>query len=266
MRAGPEDRFDASDDSEEGRSRRGVVRIVVAAVAVVAFGVAVWYAYTLGARSGSPSDVPLVTAEPGPWKKRPEDPGGLKVANQDKTVFDRLEPELAEPKEERLLPPPEEPMERPPPLPTGSQMQADTTSPASPDPASPEGETGTEAAEATDAEPTSPQPTAEAASTEAPEQVASLPPATATPPADGGYRIQIAALRSETDARREWQRIQSANQDLLGNLQLNVERADLGERGVFYRLQAGPLEDKALADLLCGKLKGRNLGCLVVAR
>jgi len=259
-----------------------VLSIVVAGVAVIAFGAAVWYAYTLGARSGSPSDVPVVAADPSPWKKRPEDPGGLKVANQDKAVFDRLEPQLAEPKEERLLPPPEEPMAPPPPIPTGGQLQADATSPLAEtgDTLPQEGSTsvteeaaageGAGAEPATDQQPAAETPAADAPpaepdSAESSREVASLPPATRAP-ASGGYRIQLAALRSEPDARREWQRIQSANSDLLGNLSMNVERADLGDRGVFYRLQAGPLEDKALADLLCGKLKGRNLACLVVAR
>lgn len=289
MRAEPDERYEASGEREIGRSRRGVLSILVAGVAVIAFGAAVWYAYTLGARSGSPSDVPVVAADPTPWKKRPEDPGGLKVANQDKAVFDRLEPQLAEPKEERLLPPPEEPMAPPPPIPTGGQLQADATS----SPLAETGDTipregatsGGEEAAAVDGagaeSATDQQPAAETAAAEAPaaetpsaetppaersREVASLPPTTRAPAAAGGYRIQLAALRSEPDARREWQRIQSANSDLLGNLSMNVERADLGDRGVFYRLQAGPLEDKALADLLCGKLKGRNLACLVVAR
>jgi len=292
MRAEPDDRYEPSGEHETGRSRRGVLSILVAGVAVIAFGAAVWYAYTLGARSGSPADVPVIAANPSPWKKRPEDPGGLKVANQDKAVFDRLEPELAEPKEERLLPPPEEPMEPPPPIPTGGSMQADATSPLAQDGETPPQDGAAPAAEeavarddagaepATERQPTTDTPAAGAASAEtaanetsaaeaAPaepsREVASLPPA-GRAPASGGYRIQLAALRSEPDARREWQRIQSANSDLLGNLSMNVERADLGDRGVFYRLQAGPLEDKTLADLLCSKLKGRNLACLVVAR
>ena len=47
-------------------------------------------------------------------------------------------------------------------------------------------------------------------------------------------------------------------------LPLLMKRADLGDKGVFYRLQAGPLSDAAAAETLCGKLKQRNVGCLIV--
>ena len=54
------------------------------------------------------------------------------------------------------------------------------------------------------------------------------------------------------------------NTDLLGALALNVQSVTL-DRGTFYRVQAGPLTDRAAANGLCGKLKSRNQDCLVVA-
>jgi len=41
-------------------------------------------------------------------------------------------------------------------------------------------------------------------------------------------------------------------------------RVDLGEKGVFYRVQAGPLADAAAAERLCAELKERKQGCIVV--
>ena len=46
----------------------------------------------------------------------------------------------------------------------------------------------------------------------------------------------------------------------------NVQRADLGAKGVFYRVRAGPLADRTAADELCVALKARDVGCLVVRR
>ena len=39
-------------------------------------------------------------------------------------------------------------------------------------------------------------------------------------------------------------------------------RADLGEKGMYYRIQAGPLAD-GRGRAVCGELKRRNLGCII---
>ncbi len=39
---------------------------------------------------------------------------------------------------------------------------------------------------------------------------------------------------------------------------------DLGAKGVFYRLQAGPLADAGRAKGLCEALARRNVRCLVI--
>ncbi|MGB0670916.1 MAG: SPOR domain-containing protein, partial [Rhodospirillales bacterium] len=62
----------------------------------------------------------------------------------------------------------------------------------------------------------------------------------------------------------EWKRLSTANSDLLGGLDLNVVRADLGAKGVFYRLRAGPLGTSADATALCDALKARKVGCMVI--
>ncbi|MFQ5939690.1 MAG: SPOR domain-containing protein, partial [Alphaproteobacteria bacterium] len=79
------------------------------------------------------------------------------------------------------------------------------------------------------------------------------------------YRIQVAAVRSSEAAYGGWQRLQAQHKDLLGKLKLTVQRVDLGpEKGVFYRVQAGPLADKAAANALCTKLSLRRVECLIV--
>ena len=78
-----------------------------------------------------------------------------------------------------------------------------------------------------------------------------------------GVRVQLGALRSEAAARHEWQRIRRKNLDLLGKLPVTTSRADLGARGVFYRIMAGPIADAAAAERLCGELKQRSVGCLI---
>ncbi|HEX3521490.1 MAG TPA: SPOR domain-containing protein, partial [Stellaceae bacterium] len=82
----------------------------------------------------------------------------------------------------------------------------------------------------------------------------------ATAQKTGGTRIQLASVRSEEAARQEWDRIRRANPDLLGSVAATPVRADLGEKGVFYRLQTAPIVD---AERVCGELKRRNIGCII---
>lgn len=79
------------------------------------------------------------------------------------------------------------------------------------------------------------------------------------------YRIQLAASRTEGAVESEWDRLRRRHVDLLGELELQVTRIDLGAgKGIFFRLRAGPLADEASAKTLCERLKQRKLGCLVV--
>lgn len=113
------------------------------------------------------------------------------------------------------------------------------------------------------------EPAPEPAPEAAPQQAAvapTPPPAPEKPAAPAGpaWRIQLASLTSEAAARAEWGRLQAKNSDLLGALELNVQRADLS-KGTYYRIQAGPLADRAAAGDICTQLKSRKQDCLVVA-
>jgi hypothetical protein len=45
---------------------------------------------------------------------------------------------------------------------------------------------------------------------------------------------------------------------------MSPTRVDLGDRGIFYRIQAGPVADAAAAERTCNELKRRGVGCLLV--
>ncbi len=68
---------------------------------------------------GGDGGVPVIRAQTGPVKVRPENPGGLKVPDRDKLVYDRMQKSAGEDGQdkgrgpERLLPPPEQPLPRP---------------------------------------------------------------------------------------------------------------------------------------------------------
>jgi cell division septation protein DedD len=82
--------------------------------------------------------------------------------------------------------------------------------------------------------------------------------------AAGHYFVQLASVKSDAGARKEWARMQRAHPDLLGDLELSVQSADLGERGIFFRIRTGPFPNKATAQDMCWQIKAAKLDCLVV--
>src|SRR5690606_3690940 len=87
----------------------------------------------------------------------------------------------------------------------------------------------------------------------------------AAPAADGAWLVQLAALRSEEEAVATWSRVAAANPSLSGRPR-DIQRADLGDRGVYYRLRAGGFASKESADAFCGGLQQAGQDCIVVAR
>jgi cell division septation protein DedD len=82
---------------------------------------------------------------------------------------------------------------------------------------------------------------------------------------DGDYRIQLAAVREEADARRAWDLFLVDLGPVLGGLQPFIERAETAN-GVFYRVQIGPFASLQEAESLCDQLKQRNASCFVIRR
>jgi len=93
---------------------------------------------------------------------------------------------------------------------------------------------------------------------------AAPPPAAALPPGKG-YFLQLGALRSVEAAQASWTRLKSAQPDILGALPANAVKIDLGpERGVYYRVMAGPIADETSATQSCNTLKQRHVACILV--
>jgi cell division septation protein DedD len=284
--------FDDDDLDLDPRIRRRPRRnrwlaAVVALAALTGFAGIAWYATSKG-RQNPGAVAPLITAERDPVKERPAEPGGMDVPNRNLQVFNRMNPDAQPQRVERLLPPAEAPVARPAPEPevvppagplvpnppplrsreeptTPAAPKADKTAKAPEPPPVPP----TTSAEVTKMPaPAKETPAPAAAAAESKQSAAAVPAASAMKKsgaiAPGAWRVQLGAARDESRARAAAQRVQKANSDLLGALSTDIARADLGAKGIFYRMRMGPLADRAAADDLCRKLKARKVGCLVV--
>lgn len=105
-------------------------------------------------------------------------------------------------------------------------------------------------------------PQAPAAAPEPQSRVASLNPTTSTPSASGSY-VQVSSQRSEADALSSFRVLQSKYAGILGSRQPVVRRADLGEKGVYYRAMIGPFASTEEATQFCVNLQSAGGKCLV---
>ena len=106
--------------------RRSIWPSIAVAAAAVAFGGVIWFAYQSG-KTGNGGVPPLVKADTGPVKVKPDNPGGAEIPFQDSTVYDRLDSNGQKPVVEKLLPENEAPVARPQPAPAPPPADSDAT-------------------------------------------------------------------------------------------------------------------------------------------
>lgn len=262
--------------------RRRLPGMVFAIALGVMTAAGLWIGSRWTAPAPAPTTVPILHADTRPLKVPPSQPGGMDVPDQDMMVLNQTQAPAQN--VEQLLPPPETPLPRPVPEPPPPANQGNPAEPA-PQPAmapvavvapqrvipSPASKPAQAAASPTVVEP--PADLATAPEGDVPAPRAAKLPASAEPPApaanpapaaSGGYRLQLGAVRSEEAARAEWERLKRAHADLLGSLGFTPWRVELGERGVYFRIMAGPIADAAQAERVCAELKALKLGCILV--
>lgn len=83
---------------------------------------------------------------------------------------------------------------------------------------------------------------------------------------NGPFVAQLAALQSEAAVDPAWRRLSSRAPQLFASAQLDVERADLGQRGIYYRVRAGYFADRANAARFCDRIRQMGQDCIVAAR
>ena len=93
--------------------------------------------------------------------------------------------------------------------------------------------------------------------------VQTAPSAGASTGGTGGYVVQVSSQRSEADAQASFKALQSKFPTVLGSQSPLIKRADLGDKGVYYRAMVGPFGSADEASQLCGNLKSAGGQCVV---
>ncbi|CAI8216712.1 MAG: Uncharacterised protein [Alphaproteobacteria bacterium] len=77
------------------------------------------------------------------------------------------------------------------------------------------------------------------------------------------FMVQLAASRSRALARGVYSSLQGNYSDLLGQRNPLILRVDLGDKGIFYRVNVPGFESRNAASAFCTNLKSRGQDCLV---
>lgn len=272
---------DSNDGFEERKNEINRSKnVFIGTVSGIALAAVVgWFVLSSHNTAETGVDIPVVRRPQTAVKIQPAEPGGMEILNQDKSVYDIIEKkEVKTPVMENLLPPPEEPQL---PVvaavaePSNSEQQAqkiiedaeNKIVPPAPEP------------KAAPAEKPAPEPISIApAATEVPAQPeveAKAPPKAETPAlkaevkvepklvaVSGPWQIQLISSPNRKAVDTAWDNLVK-KYPVLKDQPREIETADLGAKGTFYRLKAGGFADRSGADRLCNDIKALGGTCIV---
>jgi hypothetical protein len=278
--------FDGSEDEEDIEGSRLPLLIVLALLVLAMFGGVVWLAYIQGVARGR-GETPVLAAASGPERVAPaQGAGGNGVPYQGFKIYEQPAPPddtadntpaAAKP---AAAPAPAQALTPAPRLKPAVAAQAPNAQPAAPKPATaaPAAPPKTVAAliqQASSAPPAkqapapvvgpataAPRQLGAATGTPAPVKAATVAPAAPKSAAAGGYVLQIGAYKSQADADAAWKVYKGKHAALLSAYSSEVQQADLGEKGIWYRLRISGFADKTMATSLCDRLKADGGACI----
>ncbi|MFG1400543.1 SPOR domain-containing protein [Xanthobacter sediminis] len=268
----------------EARRRKGrtALLMVASVLGIIIAGTAGVFAYRMavhGSPAGTSGGAPVIRADTAPSKIVPP-PNSAPQDAQQKLIYDRVGG--AAPGSEKMLPREEQPVDV-------NAAAVRGTQPAATDPVINSLATepkrvrtltvrsdGTIAPEGAPAAPTA-APSAGSpslAAYTATQMPGAPPPMLHAPSAStkidappvsrtGDFVVQVASQRSEADALGSWKALQTRYPNLLGSYAASVKKADLGDRGIYYRAQVGPFASKDQANELCQALRAQGGDCMV---
>ena len=278
-----------TDSSESFEERKNEINrsknVFIGTVSGIALAAVVgWFVLSPRYAENNSADIPVIRRPQTAVKVQPAEPGGMEILNQDKSVYDIIEKkETDTPKVENLLPPPEEPQ-----MPVISAAQETA-------PVVEQAEEIIKVAEVKVAPAPVPQPAPEEKPVEAPKTISQAAAETKAPVAEvkvaekapapvaepqkeapkaeskpevktvavtGPWQVQLISSPNRKAVDTAWEGLVKKYPVLQGQSR-EIETADLGAKGTYYRLKAGGFADRNGADKLCNEIKALGGTCIV---
>lgn len=109
-------------------------------------------------------------------------------------------------------------------------------------------------------------PPARAAAMVAPANQVPEQPSEPAPSSEGAYKLQLAAVRSKSEAQAMAQTVRTEEAALVGSRSVEIVEDVYGNMGRFYRVRIGPFAEPTQALSMCASLRERRLDCMVLDR
>lgn len=257
---------------------------------VVLAGIVGWFVLSPRYAQEAGQEIPVIRRPQTAIKVQPTEPGGMEILNQDKSVYGIIDKNDTAGTVENLLPPPEEP-KLPVIAPSDDTVVktvgiADIIDETSKEDVSEQAEKIIQVAEAPkpvavkeEPLPVKTESLSEAMAAKpvveekAPEKKAEVPapkpvekekPASASDVkiAAGSWQVQLMSSNQKGAVEKSWKQL-VAKYGVLKNQPYEIEKADLGAKGIYYRLKAGAFKDRSGADTLCNDIKALGGTCIV---
>ena len=253
--------YDLREEEVEDARARLPLLIVIALLVLASFAGVVWLAYNQGIERGLVEAPTVIAAPETPIRSLPseDDPN---VAYTGLKIYDDPVPPDEEAAASVLMPAPvtapvvAEPVVEAPPVAAAPVMAAPAVT--APVPAAPVAPPAVVAAAP------SPPPAPPPASMNVPAAPIAPPaPVVSAPAASGAALLQVGAFPSEALALEAWQNFQAEHPAIATGLTQDIQTADLGDRGTWYRVRIGPFADGGTANAVCERLKAEGGSCFL---
>jgi hypothetical protein len=265
--------FEIKDDE----TARGPLILALALGVLLVFGAVVWNTYSKGVRSDDGA-LPMIVADQQPYKRVPDERGGIQIDDLDHRLYDALDGSTRPPAVRQVAATNEGYLRGAPPrdLRPSASPETKAEKPASATPAvNGEDLPPIETQIAEPAIETAPVQTVDVAPTQTaavePEPVMAPEPELRGEPdrncafvPGGEFLVQISAVRSHEAAEAAWSTVSQRHPDIFSGARMSIEKADLGAKGVFYRLRAGAFGSRDGATQFCSAFKADGGDCIVI--
>ena len=221
-----------------------------------------WLSYQQGKVDGrSEQNSATITSDNETTTIIPDDPGGLEIPNQNLTIYDSgedlTESSTLNPEENQTMPEPDQPIMSVDPETDLSQSEINKIIEDLSD-----SKKNIQASEET-------QPATvdeKEISSQGEDFVANIAKDLKNEDLNevGSYRVQLASLTSETVAENELSKMKDKFSNALNDFELKIYPVNIEGKGMYYRIQAGPIKTSDEAKNLCNELIRLQKKCFVV--
>ena len=221
-----------------------------------------WLSYQQGKVDGrSEQNSATITSDNETTTIIPDDPGGLEIPNQNLTIYDSgedlTESSTLNPEENQTMPEPDQPIMSVDPETDLSQSEINKIIEDLSD-----SKKNIQASEET-------QPATvveKEISSQGEDFVANIAKDLKNEDLNevGSYRVQLASLTSETIAENELSKMKDKFSNVLNDFELKIYPVNIEGKGMYYRIQAGPIKTSDEAKNLCNELIRLQKKCFVV--